>query len=87
MFSEKDREIVLHIRKLFSKDGKMPEYHEESNTIILAIDGEGDIHPLFISCLNTFLRIESVKGIHVCNCSEKFFRRNRDHKVIRQRDH
>jgi hypothetical protein len=68
-FLEKDREIVLHVRKLFSKNGEMAEYREDPNAIILSIKGDYDIHPLSISCHSSVLQILSVKKINANNIS------------------
>ena len=74
MFSEKDREILLHVRKLFSKNGKMPEYHEESNAIILAMKGEIGAHPFIVAYRHNVLSIFSLKKISTNNSSERIMK-------------
>ena len=71
MYSEKDREVVLNIREMFSKDGEMPEYREEFNLIRVPIEGDYDIHPLLIKCSDSVLSIFSAKAIDAKNSSEK----------------
>ena len=57
IFSEKDRENVLHIRRIFSNAGKMPEYHEKSNAIKFSVKGDLSTHRLCISCYSDVLKI------------------------------
>ena len=59
VYSKKDREIVLSIREIFSKNGETPEYREEFNLIRVPIEGDYDIHPLLIKCSGSVLSIFS----------------------------
>ena len=74
MFSKKDRETVSSIREMFSKDGNMPEYREDLNAVILAMNGKFDTHLLFVGCLKNVLKIMSARSVDARNCSGEFFR-------------
>ena len=73
MFSEKDRENILHIRNMCSKSGKMPEFCEYLNGIFLILNGDIYDHPILMTCINNTLKILSVKGLKAPNCSRETF--------------
>ena len=71
MFSKEDREIILHIRKLFSNNGKMAQYSKETNGIILSPKKDCKIYPLLISCCSSVLNIFTIENIKVNNNSNE----------------
>ena len=73
MFSEKDREIIAHIREICSKDGEIPEFHEDLNAIFLTLNGEFYSHPILMGCVDNILKILTVKDIKTPNCSKETF--------------
>ena len=71
MYSEKNRQIVLHIRELFSRKGEMPEYDEALNAIVLVIRDEfKNTYPLLISHYDDVLFILSLKDLEVKRSEE-----------------
>lgn len=70
-FSEKDKEIISHIRKMCTNDGEMPEFHEDLNAIFLTLNGEFYNHPILMCCIDNILKILAVKEIKAANCSKE----------------
>jgi hypothetical protein len=75
MFSEADREMVLHIRNLFPCNDRLPKYHEDSNGIIFGVEGETITHMFLVSFQKSVLKVLSLNGAKVNDCSEKTVRR------------
>ena len=71
MFSERDKEYILHIRTLFSQNGEMPEYQEDLNAIKFSVNGKFNIHHFCISCHNNVLKIFSLEKIEAHNSSNE----------------
>ena len=74
MYTQRDREIILHIRDYFSVDDDCPKYLEDVNTIILEIKGEHITHPFFITCWRNILTVKTIKKIDIKNHSAEFFK-------------
>jgi hypothetical protein len=71
MFTEEDREMMLHIRKLLTIDGELPKYSKEQNAVLLNINGEFTNHPLLIFQLHNVFNIMSLKGVDASVSPEK----------------
>jgi hypothetical protein len=76
MFSERDKEYVLHIGNLLAQKGIMVEYLEKKNGFTFSIKGDSDIHHLGISCCSDVLKIFSLKDLYGVSsrCSNEAFK-------------
>jgi len=69
MFSIKDKELIQYIRSFFPINGDLPEYHEQTNTILLVIKGDPEPHPLLMGYSKGILKITAWKTIPANNFS------------------
>jgi len=74
MFSQEDREMILHIRDLFSLNGNKPKYNEEANTVILPVSRGKSTHLLFMTYEKNILRIFSIVPLDIQDCSVQFLK-------------